>query len=149
MNDKERKLALISALGATADLKLVAARGHKLSKNLTLPVVVEDEFEELATTKEVIKSLQHLGVYEDVCRARDGKHLRASRGRMRGRRYRIPKSLLIVVSKFRGIERGARNLPGLDIITPSGLNTEQLAPGGTPGRLTLFTESALNIVGSR
>ena len=36
-----------------------------------------------------------------------------------------------------------KNIPGVDITTPNMLNVELLAPGGDPGRLTIFTESAL------
>ena len=40
------------------------------------------------------------------------------------------------------------NLPGVEVVTPAGLNAEILAPGGDPGRLTLFSESALEILRS-
>ena len=62
---------------------------------------------------------------------------------MRARRYRTPVSLLLVASKPEKLRRGAGNLPGVDVTTPKGLNAELLAPGGTPGRLTVFTTSAL------
>jgi large subunit ribosomal protein L4e len=39
-----------------------------------------------------------------------------------------------------------KNLPGIELTKPEGLNTELLAPGGVPGRLTLFTEGALEKV---
>jgi large subunit ribosomal protein L4e len=51
-----------------------------------------------------------------------------------------------VVSEFKGIEMGLKNLPGIELTKPEGLNAENLAPGGLPGRLTLFTESALETV---
>ena len=35
------------------------------------------------------------------------------------------------------------NIPGADVTTPARLNVELLAPGGDPGRLTIFTEAAL------
>lgn len=143
INHKERLLARASALGATCSKELVSARGHRFREGLSLPVVVEDEFEKLETTKDVIEALKSVGVYEDVERAWSGKHQRAGKGKMRGRRFRSPKSLLIVVSRKDGVERGARNLSGVDIATPRQLNTELLAPGGDPGRLSLFTESAI------
>jgi len=61
---------------------------------------------------------------------------------MRGRRYRIPKSLLIVSSKH-VVEKSSDNLSGIDIAKPHQLNIEHLAPGGIAGRLTVFTKSAL------
>ncbi|MGQ9583517.1 MAG: 50S ribosomal protein L4 [Thermoplasmatota archaeon] len=143
VNRKERLLARSSALGATCARELVLRRGHRFKEGISLPVVLEDDFEKLETTKDVIDALRRVGVYEDVERTWSGKHQRAGKGKMRGRRFRSPKSLLIVVSRKDGVERGARNLAGVDIATPRQLNTELLAPGGAPGRLSLFTESAI------
>ena len=61
---------------------------------------------------------------------------------MRGRKYRIPKSILIV-STNDTVARSSRNLTGVDVTMPEQLNIEMLAPGGTAGRLTVFTKSAL------
>ena len=65
---------------------------------------------------------------------------------MRGRRYRTPKSLLIVSTK-ETIEKSSDNLSGVDIAKPHQLNIEHLAPGGIAGRLTIFTKSALTQLG--
>jgi len=143
MNHKERLRARAAALGAVRHGDIVSRRGHRFKEGLTLPVVLEDDFEKVETTQEVIEVLRSVGVYDDVTRAWNGKHQRAGMGKLRGRRFRSPKSLLIVVSRKDGIEKGARNLAGVDIVTPGQLNTELLAPGGDPGRLSLFTESAL------
>ena len=143
MNHKERLRARDSALGATTEKALVTARGHRFKEGLTLPLVLEDGFEKVDGTQDVIEVLQKVGVYEDVMRAWNGKHQRPGVGKLRGRRFRCPKSLLIVVARKDGIEKGARNLAGVDIVTPGQLNTELLAPGGSPGRLTVFTESAI------
>jgi len=37
----------------------------------------------------------------------------------------------------------SRNLPGVDVITAKDLGIIHLAPGGVAGRLTVWTESAL------
>jgi len=55
----------------------------------------------------------------------------------------MPTSLLIVLSTREKADRGFRNLPGVYVTTPSGLNAEVLAPGGDAGRLAIFSESAL------
>ena len=65
---------------------------------------------------------------------------------MRGRRYKTPKSLLIVTTKDE-IEKSSRNLTGVDVIKPKDINIEYLAPGGDPGRLTIFTKSAISKIG--
>lgn len=147
INRKEQLLGKLSALHATSDLNVVKARGHKFDEKLTVPVVVKDDFESIKTTKEAVKALSSIGVYEDVQRATDGKKIRAGRGKMRGRRYRVPKSLLVVVSKDCDGWNSIRNLPGIDVATPSSLNASVLAPGGAPGRLMLVTESALQTMG--
>jgi large subunit ribosomal protein L4e len=144
INKKERIKAKHSALSAVANANFINERGHRFNTELTLPVVIENEFENLNTTKKVIDTLENLGVYEDIVRTIEGTHIRAGRGKRRGRRYHVPKSILLVVSKFGGIEKGSRNLPGVDITTPQQLNLEHLAPGGSPGRLTIFTESAIS-----
>jgi large subunit ribosomal protein L4e len=36
-----------------------------------------------------------------------------------------------------------RNMPGVEVVTPEQLSTERLAPGGHPGRLTIFSVQAL------
>ena len=51
--------------------------------------------------------------------------------------------MLIVVAEDRGIIKGARNLPGVDVVLVKNLNAELLAPGGVPGRLTLWSCSAI------
>jgi large subunit ribosomal protein L4e len=143
INRKERRAARNSALRATRKPDLITRRGHKFDKSCTVPVIVEDTFEKLATTKEALEVLEKLGLEEDIIRAKSGVHIRAGRGKMRGRRYRKPKSLLVVVKDNESTRQGFGNLTGVDVTTPSQLTIEHLAPGGTPGRLTLITEGAL------
>jgi len=149
MNARERRFARMSALSAVKDADMVKARGHRFKEELTLPVVVEEEFERMTEdvkesyTKAILETLEHLGLYEDVVRARDGRHERAGHGKLRGRRFRTPTSLLIIVSDVEKVRRFVRNLPGIDVVTPSLLSTERLAPGGQAGRLTVISVQAL------
>jgi large subunit ribosomal protein L4e len=156
INRKERELAMRSALAACADVESVRARGHLFKEGITLPVVVEDEIEELpkivedkyesnpAYVKEASELLRRLGVLEDVERAHDGIHVRAGRGKMRGRRYRTPRSVLVVVSDRKAVERCFRNLAGVEVTVPRELSLERLAPGGDAGRLMLISRKALD-----
>ncbi len=146
INKKEKLLAKNSALAATKEKDIVTKRGHAFDETVTLPVVVDDEFEKIKKTKDIITALEKIGIYEDVLRSTNGKHIRAGRGKSRGRRYRIPKSLLIVSTKDT-LEKSSNNLSGVDITKPDQLNIEYLAPGGDPGRLTVFTKSALQQLG--
>ncbi len=147
INRKERQKARRSALYATSVRDYVRGRGHRFRMALTLPVVATDEIETVFKTQEILEIFKKMGVHPDVRRATRGKHVRAGRGRNRGRKYRVPCSVLLVVSELRGIERGVGNIAGVEVTTPSTLNTEQLAPGGDYGRLTIWTESALKMIG--
>lgn len=143
INNKERRFAIRAALAATAQRTLVVARGHRVDAKTTLPLVVEDGLERVEKTKDILAAFERLGLAADLERAKSGVHVRAGRGKMRGRRYRSPVSLLLVAAHTDRVRRGARNLTGVDVVTPQRLNAELLAPGGQPGRLTVFTESAL------
>ena len=147
LNDKERRLAVRSAIAATTDVALVADRGHAFDEDLDLPLVVSDEFESLEKTQEALGVLEALGVDADVERADEGRSVRSGRGTSRGRKYRQPKSLLVVTSEEPS--RAARNLAGVDVATAREVNAEDLAPGAHPGRLTLWTESAVAEVADR
>jgi len=146
INKKEKQMAIKSALSALTNKEIVKQRGHEFDEKITLPIVVEDRFKDIKKTKELVEVLKKLRVYEDIERAERGKHIRAGKGKRRGRKYKIPKSILIVSSRG-DIHKSAANLPGLDIITPNQINIEYLAPGGNPGRLTIFTEEALKQIG--
>lgn len=143
INKKERRLAILSAIAATANPQLVKERGHIIEKVPELPLIVSDEFQAISTTSETRNLFMTLGVWPDILRAKQGKKIRSGKGKMRGRKYRKPKSLLIVISDDQGIVKASRNHPGLDIVKIKNLNAELLAPGAVPGRLTLWTESAV------
>ncbi len=143
INRKEKRLALMSAIAATAYEYFIRRRGHVIDNVKSIPVVVTDDFQKVQKTSEVREIMKKLGVWEDVERAQNGKRVRAGKGKMRGRRYKVPKSVLIVVGQDEGIVKAARNLPGVDIASVDVLNVEHLAPGGEPGRLTIYTVSAL------
>ena len=147
INDKERKKAVRSAVAATADADIVAERGHRFDDDLDLPLVVSDDFEDLVKTKEVVSFLEAVGIDADVERAEENKTVRAGQGTTRGRKYKTPKSLLFVTSEEPS--KAARNLAGADVTTAREVNAEDLAPGGEAGRLTVWTESAVEEVAER
>jgi large subunit ribosomal protein L4e len=149
LNDKERKLAIRSALAATTDEELVAERGHEFDDEATVPVVVDDEFEELQKTREVVDFLEAAGLHADIERADEGRSIRAGRGTTRGRKHKTPASILFVTSSAAGPSKAARNLAGADVATASEVSAEELAPGAQPGRLTIFTEHAIEEVAER
>ncbi len=143
INKKEKQKALHSAIAASACEELVRGRGHRFEGQV--PVVLEDRFEELIRTTEVIAALKAAGVYEDIERSKRSRKVRAGRGKMRGRRYKQRKSLLIVTETHP--LRAARNLAGVDVVAVNELTTELLAPGTQAGRLTVWTEGAIRSLG--
>jgi large subunit ribosomal protein L4e len=149
INEKERKQAVRSAVAATADGELVRERGHEFDDDVELPLVVSDAFEDLNKTAAAVDALESLGVYADVERSEDNRTIRSGRGKTRGRKYRTPSSILFVTSEDAGPSRAARNLCGATVTTAREVNAEDLAPGGHPGRLTVWTESAVEEVGQR
>ncbi len=140
---KEAKLALFSAIAATAQKDTVASRGHKIDDALQIPLIVEDAIEGLTRAKEVEETLTSLGVMADITRVRDSRKIRAGKGKHRGRKMKQAVGPLIVVVDSKGLANAASNVPGVQVTTVANLNTEMLAPGTHPGRLTLWTNSAI------
>jgi large subunit ribosomal protein L4e len=143
VNKKEKRKALLSAIAATTKEDLVRARGHRFEAKL--PIVIEEAFEKLERTSDVIAVLQAAGVYPDVERARASRKVRPGRGKIRGRHYKQRKSILIV-TKGEPL-RAARNLAGVDAVSVNELNAEHLAPGTHAGRLTVWTAGAVKKLG--
>jgi len=144
MNQKEHMIALLSAIAAGTRNGLVEARGHKIGK-MELPLVIADELESLKKAKDVSAFLKKMGLEDELVRVRQ-KKVRAGKGTARGRRYVRKKGPLIIVKEDRGIIKAARNIAGVDVATLNALNVSMVAPGGRPGRLLIFTESALKDV---
>jgi len=143
---KEMRLALRSAIAATASKDKVAGRGHIVYGIPDFPLIVVDGIQQLKKTKEVRDALIRLGLWSDIYRVKESQNIRAGRGKTRGRRKKRAVGPLIVITENEGLVEAARNLPGLDIATANNLNVELLAPGTHPGRLTLWTNSAFEIV---
>ncbi|MEF8878900.1 MAG: 50S ribosomal protein L4 [Candidatus Thermoplasmatota archaeon] len=146
MNKKERKIAHNSAIASTTDKNLAEKRGHNFKKDITLPIVIENKFEKIKKTQDAVKIFKEIGIYDDVLRAKNGRHIRAGKGKMRGRKYKTPRSVLVVSTKD-DVKKACRNLPGVDVASPEQIRVDYLAPGGTPGRLTVITEAALKKIG--
>jgi len=142
MNKKEHMKALASAVSATSHKDYVVTRGHMAEGIKHIPLVIENEIEHVEKLKQIDGILRTLGLESEMERASE-KKVRHGKGTKRGRRYKRKKSLLIVVSDYKGIEKAAANIPGVDVVRMADLRVSHLAPGGMPGRLTLWTEGAL------
>jgi large subunit ribosomal protein L4e len=148
INRAERQAAFAAALAATRVVALAKARGHTVPDDMHLPLVLDSSLEAIDSTAKARELLARLHLWADVDRAQAGVHVRAGRGKRRGRFRRGPKSLLIVTSAP-DKARGFRNLPGVDVVDVGRLGPEDLAPGGDPGRLTLFSQVAVERLKTR
>jgi len=123
---------------------LVLKRGHQVDSILDLPIVIDDKFQSLKKTSQVLKTLESIGLLNELERVRLGKNVRAGKGKKRGRKYKQPRGPLIVIKDNFGIYNAARNIAGVDIINIDNINCSLLAPGTHSGRLTIWTQSAFN-----
>jgi large subunit ribosomal protein L4e len=82
-------------------------------------------------------------VFSDIYRVKESRKIRAGKGKYRGRKIKQAVGPLIVVAENKGIMEAARNIPGVEVVTVNNLNAEILAPGTHPGRLTIWTNSAI------
>lgn len=142
VNRKERKLATDTAIAYTRDEESVRARGHRVGK-ISLPIVVSDEFESLDKTSAVVGFMRKIGLSEELDRLYGGIKRKTGKARLRGRAYRKRVGPLVVVTNDRGIGKAATAIPGVEVKRVDSLGILELAPGGVPGRLTIWTESAL------
>ncbi|MEL9940090.1 MAG: 50S ribosomal protein L4 [Ignisphaera sp.] len=151
INKKEMKIAIISALSALADPKYVFSRGYSIPQQIqSLPIIVVNEFENISSSKEVREYLMKTGLWQNVERAQENTKIRSGKGKMRGRRYKEPKSILFIISSIQSpIVKAIRNLPGVDYLTPETLDICKLAPGAMPGRLAIITQKALDALSRR
>lgn len=144
INNKERVLAVKSAIAATANFDLVK-RGHNIHE-IELPIIVSDDIQNIKKTKELKKVMDNLKLSEDLERAKE-KTVRSGRGKMRGRRYKKKKSVLFVISENKGILKAIKNLAGVDVCLVNNLNVEILAPGTQAGRLVVWSEGSIKRLG--
>ncbi|MBR9675763.1 50S ribosomal protein L4 [Candidatus Woesearchaeota archaeon] len=140
INVKEKRKAIRSALSASINKELVENRGHRVPSEY--PLVIESKAEELTKTKQVVDMLTKLGLGEELERCQE-KKIRAGKGTMRGRKYKKKKGPLLVIAKKSNLLTSARSISGVDVEIVDCLNTELLAPGTSPGRLTIYTEDAI------
>lgn len=142
INKKEKRMAIKSALAATAVKDFVLKRGHQAQDVKEFPIIVDDKLEELKKTKDVIEFLKKVGLEKELERISERK-IRAGKGKTRGRPYKVKVGPLFVVTKDNGIIKAVRNISGCDVCNVGNLSAEYIAPGAALGRLTIFTKSSI------
>lgn len=137
INKREKKKALISAIAATANKEIVGKK-HILPKS-DIPIILDDSCSSLSKTKDVLKLFEKLELTKDIERAATKR--KRNNGRKGG--VKSPKSILLISDKDSKLLKAARNLPGVTVATLDSLKVSDIAPGGVPGRLTVWTKSAV------
>lgn len=142
INRKERQLALRSAIAAAASDEIVRMRGHKFLSERKLPIIVTDEVEKLSKSSEARQFLSSLGLWDDVVRVKKSKRIKA------GHRVHAVGPLL-VLGDNKTSSKAFGNIEGVNVVRANDLSVEALAPGTHPGRLTVWSESAVKTIAQR
>jgi len=148
VNKKERRFATDSAIAYTANLDAVKARGHRVKKP-SLPMIVADDIETIEKTSELVSFLERVDLKAELERVDSRTKRNSGKRRLRGRVYRSGVGPLIVVTNDRGVGKAAGGIPGVQVTRVQDISVLDLAPGGVPGRLTIWTESALGTLEER
>ncbi|MCX8163480.1 MAG: 50S ribosomal protein L4 [Candidatus Micrarchaeota archaeon] len=142
INKKEYAKALASALAACTNIDFVLKRGHKINKELVLPIILDSE-DSPAKTSQALKLFEKLGLKDDILRAKQ-KTKKVSGIRLRKGGKKTPKSFLVVVENLdSNLAKASRNLPGVDVVDVKALKVLDLAPGTHPARLLVISKKAL------
>jgi len=129
INVKERRKAIRSAISATINLEIVKERNHQIPTNY--PFVIEDKISQEKQTKNLIKLISNFGFDKEIQRAKE----------------KDTTGLLIVTHEnSKEFVKAISNIPGVQTVVINNLSVEALAPGGNPGRMTIFTESAIKFL---
>ena len=147
LNKKESKLALCSAIAATASESLVKLHGHRVDKIKSFPVVVSDQIESVSKSKDLSKIFNSLHLSQDVNRLEDRLKRRSGKPQLRGRSTKVGKSILLVVKDAKNLSRACGSLLGVDVVETKNLSVLDLAPGSKPIRLTVFSKSSIEEIG--
>ena len=115
INRGERRLALRSAIAATAVRSVVEGRGHLVPAGRSLPIVVSGELERIERASELAGVIGALGLRPDVGRL-VRRRARSGRSALRGRSKKAGKSILFVVG---GGENGGSVPGGTDSSAPA------------------------------
>ena len=169
VNDKEKQLALCSAIAATARKDLVERRGHRVANISSFPIIVSDDVEDISKTKDLLKLLNALGLKDELRRLDVSRKSQSGTARRRGRQGRSAVSAIIITSndgssaakqdrvndndtrnntnnkdnRYKNIHKLSGSIRGIDIKQVKDLSVLDFAPGSKPIRLAIFSESAI------
>jgi len=143
LNNREWMKALKVGFVASLDSKLVEENGQHVPK--TYPMVLDNSIEKISKTKEFMEILSKIGFSQEVERTQI-KKIRAGKGTMRNRTYKVKRGPLVVVSSFEApLLKAARNVLGFEVITTDVIMASDFGMDVVPGRAVLFTKEAFDI----
>ncbi|MGC8568168.1 MAG: 50S ribosomal protein L4 [Candidatus Micrarchaeia archaeon] len=134
INKKEYQKAIRSAISATLEY---APKSLKISN----PIIISDDIEKISKTKEFMALLDKIGLSDYIESTKDS-HIRKGVRRLSSQKH-YKKSFLFVSSKECPAIRAAANIAGADAATAENVTANMLAPGGHPGRIVVWSESAV------
>ena len=140
LNKKENRKAIRSAISATVISELVQKRGHKVPKDY--PFIIVSNIEEVEKTKDIKKYLEKLGLKDELERVAKTT-TKVGKAKLRGRKTKEKKGPVIIVSGDCKLFKAAKNVKGVEVVQINAVNAENLAPGAVLGRLTIWSESAI------
>lgn len=143
INTTEKRHAVAAAIAATGCPSLVMARGHRVNNVPELPLVISNEIQNINKTSAAVEFFKNFGLEEEMKRIESSVAIRCGKGKMRNRRRVCAVGPLVVYAEDNGIVKAMRNVKGVDTCSVERLNLLRLAPGGTFGRLTIFTKDAI------
>ena len=144
INRKEKQLGFCSAIAVTAKKELVQRRGHKINNEVILPLIVSNDIESIAKTKDLKNALIHIGLGDDLARASLVRKARSGTARRRGRSARSGTSALIIVGNESKLVKLSESIAGINIKHAKELSVLDLVPGSKPIRLTIYSQSAID-----
>lgn len=139
INKKELLIAFNSAFVGTIDENYLE---KKYNQKIQSGFVLNDDILKLKT-KDLLKLLREL-FKEGSDKILKTKKVRAGKGKTRGRKYKSNAGLLLVISSKQELKQ-----TGFDIVKVNDLKVSDLAPNGVPGRMTCYTQEAINEIGEK
>ncbi len=141
INKKELRIALESALSATANPKMISKKYTSLKTEIKqAPFVIDFKFDKAKQFKDGLKKILGEDVFEIAI---PKKRIRAGKGKMRGRKYKKSAGMLLVVG-----QKENPKLNGIEVNKAKFVSVTDLAKGGV-GRLVVYTENAIKEMGER
>lgn len=144
INKKSYKLSMISAISSSGDYDWVKSRGHLIDNIPELPLVIDDKIQTVKKSSAAFKIFSELGLNMELDKSKKSKKIRAGKGKRRGRKYKKNRGVLFVIKDDFGIMKATRNIPGIETVKYENMSINNLAPGGSLGRLILWSQSAFD-----